>query len=137
MKTLRRRCKKMLKSKFGKNMKLGDLDRIWFNYFKYAIKNPLLKHGMVQIDENFSIEIVGEKLQNKESMLGLMVKGLNVKGIVKPAVKFNPNRKDVVYKIELKDRNYKGQLIFEANPKLKKEVHQELLNTQTHYRILR
>lgn len=137
MYTLRRRCKKMLKAKFGKTMKLGDFDRIWFMYFKYAIQIPLLKHGKVQIDDNFSIEIVGERLENKESMLGLLEKGLNVNGIVKPAVKFNPNRQGIVYRIELKDRNYKGQLIFEANPKLKKAVHNELLNTSTYYRILR
>lgn len=137
MTALRKRAKKMLKKRFGKDMKLGDFDRIWSMYFKYAIQQPLLKHGKVQIDDNFSIEIVGERLENKESLLGLMVKGLNANGIVKPAVKFNPNRQGIVYKIDLKDRSYKGQLIFEANPKLKKAVHNELINTQTYYRILR
>lgn len=136
MKALRARAKKTLKKKYNKAISLSDVDGIWAAWVKYSVVNPMLTHGFVQIDDNTTIQIVGTKIDNDNAMLGLMERGLNVNGIVKPAVRFDSNRIGVKYKIVLTDKNYKGTLIFEANPRLSKRVSEELRNTQTYYKIL-
>jgi hypothetical protein len=137
MPKLRRRAKRVLRRKYKKTIKLSDVDKIWADYFKYGILKPLLKFGNVKIDDRTTFEIIGTKLDNDNTMLGLMSKGINYNGIVKEAVKFNPDRRDVKYKTVLTDKNFNGQVIFEPNHKLSKAVHNELLNTTTYYRIKR
>jgi hypothetical protein len=137
MPLLMKRAKRTLKKKFGKEVSLTECYKVWEDYYTYAILNPLLKHGKVQIDSNLSIEIVGQRIEDNPKLIALLSNGLNKNGIIKDAVKFNNNRPDIAYKIVLIDRNYKGKLIFEANPKLKKAVSESISNTQTHYRILR
>lgn len=137
MPLLRRRAKKLLKRKYGKDITLSDVDKIWAEYYKYGIEKPLIQFGRVQIDRRFSIEIVGTRLENNPNMLNLMVKGLNKQGVIKEAVKFNPSRPGINYSIVVIDRNCKEKMIFEAHPELKEVVHQALVNTENHYRILR
>jgi len=116
---------------------MNDARRIWDDYCEFGIIRPLLKYGNVKIDERTSMEILGTRFEDDPKLLALMAKGLNSKGIVKKAVKFDDNRYGVKYKIVYIDKNYKGEIIFTACKRLKSRVHEELKNTQTNYRILR
>lgn len=135
MPTLRIRAKRTVKERFGKTIKLSDVDRLLGQYVKYGIIKLLVRDGKVQIDERFSIEIVGQRIEDNKRLTSLMIKELNFNGIVKKAVKFNPNRAGIAYKIECVDKSYEGQLIFTPNKDIKKAVSISLSETQTYYRI--
>lgn len=138
MPVLRRRAKTMMRKKFKKTIKLSDVDKIWMDYVEHGIIRRLLIFGKVQIDSKFSLEIVGKKIINDPKMFSLLINGLNLtsKGELKKGVVFDKRRPDIRYKIVLTDKNYKnGNLIFQADRKLSNRVHQQLINTNTAYRI--
>jgi len=136
MPVLRRRAKKMIRARFKKTIKLSDVDKILREYVEYGLTKPLLKMGKVQVDSNFSLEIVGTKIVEDAKTFGLLVAGRNITkaGKIKKAVKFE-GRPDVKYKIVLDDKNYKGKLVFQPDRKMSHRVHEELKNTYTYYRI--
>lgn len=135
MPVLRRRARKMVRKKYKKTVKLSEVNDIWNTYVEYGLVKPLLRLGKVQAG-GMTIEIVGTKIVD-DPKFGLLVKGLNINkvGGIKKAVRFDDNRPDVKYKIMLTDKNYCGNLIFQADPKLSLKVHNELKNTRTYYRI--
>jgi hypothetical protein len=136
--TLRRRAKRMMRRKFSKTIKLKDFDKIWYDYVEYGIVRPLIKYGRVDVDGNFSLEIVGRKIEDHPKAYQLASKGLRYKrgvGVV-PIKEVSANRLGLVYKIELTDKTYKhGKFIFEADTKLTKRVSEHLNNSQQYYRI--
>jgi hypothetical protein len=136
MSVLRRRAKKMMRSKFKKTIKLSDVDKIWKEYVEYGVIKPLLMFGKANMDGKCEIEIVGKKILDDPKTFNLLVKGYNVNsaGKLKEAVKFD-GRPGIKYKIVLTDKNYRGNLVFNADPKLSRRVHEELKNTNTYYRI--
>lgn len=138
MPVLRRRAKRVLRQKHKKTIKLSQVDKVWKEWVELYVYKELLKFGKVQIDKNFSIEIVGKRIIDDPKMFKLVVNGLNINrsGKVKEAVKFDYNRNEVAYKIVLEDKSYKkGKMTFVADPKLSRRVHEELKNTKTYYRI--
>lgn len=132
-----KRAVKTVRRKYKKSIKQSEARKIWDDWCEYAVIRPLLKFGIVQIDKHTKIEIVGERYENDSRMFALMSNGLNKNGVMKKAVKFNPNRYGIKYKIVFTDSNYRGVTIFKANKKLKERVHDALVNTQTYYRIKR
>ena len=44
-------------------------------------------------------------------------------------------REGITYSVLMTDKNYKGNLIFNVDEKIKKRVNEELKNTNTYYRI--
>lgn len=135
--TLRRNVKRMVRKKYKKTIKLSEVDSIWNDYVEYAIVQPLLKYGRVEIDQNMSMEIVGRKIENHEKAANLAAKGKYVKGgYISDITKVNYNRLGIVYSIKLTDKSYKGgKLIYNADLKLKKRVSEQLFNTFQYYRI--
>lgn len=133
MKKLRLRAKKIVKQRHGKIIKKSDVDKVWKDYCEYGIIQPLLKYGIVEIDKNFSIEIVGKRIIDDPRVFNMFKNGI---GLHKKIGQMATNRPGLFYKIKVTDNNYKnGKLIFEANPKLSKRVHEELKNTTNYYRI--
>ena len=59
-----------------KTIKLSDVDRIWLDYVEYAIVEPLLKYGKVEVDNNITIEIVGKTVENHLPSRNLTVEAL-------------------------------------------------------------
>jgi hypothetical protein len=138
MPALRRRAKKLLRRKYKKTIKLSDLDKIWKEYCRYAITNPLIQNGEVNIDQYTKLEIVGRRIIDDPKALGLMSRGVIVKngGYKKPVGTLNPMRNDFVYKIRLTDPTFKGGwLIYEPDRTLSKKVHKALMETNKYYRI--
>jgi len=138
MPTLRRRAKKLLRSKYKKTIKLSDVDKIWKEYCHYAVLKPLIKNGEVNIDQYSKLEIVGRKIVDDPQTFGLMTKGLSVtkSGYKKPIGMLNPMRSDFIYKIRLTDSTFKGgRLIYQPDKKLSKAVHKALTETNKYYRI--
>lgn len=126
-----------MRSKYKKTIKLSDLDKVWKAWVEYNIVIPLIKYGKVQVDDNFSVEIVGKKIENDARILSLLSKGMAItrSGFKVKAEILSRNRPDVLYKIEAQDKNYKGQLIFEPDKKLKKRVSEHLKTSRQVYRI--
>lgn len=132
---LRRRNKKMMRAKHKKTVHLTTLDKIWDDYVEHGIIRPLIKYGNVQIDDHTTLEITG-KPDTKPETFGPLSKGLLVKrnGKMQP-FKSLKGRSGYVYGIRVRDTNYKGNLIFKADPKLSKRVAEALVKTQNYYRI--
>lgn len=105
MPVLRRRAKKMMRTKFKKTIKLSEVDKIWAEWVEHGIVKPLLRSGKVEVDKRFSIEIVGTKVVDDPKNMALLVNGLNIggKGQLKKAVKFDNRRENIKYKIVLTD----------------------------------
>ena len=137
MKVIRRRCKKLMRKKFKKKIALKVVDKVWKEYVEHAIVRKMLKYGKVKIDENFSIEIVGQRIVDNPQIYSILSRGIGItkNGIIKPSANLCKERDGYFYKIVMEDKNYKGKLYFEANDKIKKRVHNELKNTNTYYRI--
>ncbi len=139
MPVIRRRCKKMMRKRFKKTIKLSILDKVWADWVELAVIRPLIKYGKVVVDHNFTIEIVGKHYFKDKGASAKYIKGIAVtsNGFKVTAQRLAINRKDYLYKIVVTDNNYKkGQLIFKADEKLKKRVREALENTQTFYRIV-
>src|SRR6185369_4452835 len=136
MPKLRVRAKKLMRSKYKKTIKLTDLDKVWNSWVEYNIVRPLLKYGSVVVDDKFSIEIIGKRIENDARALSLLSKGIAVtsSGFKINAEVLSRNRPGVLYKIVVTDKNYKGQLIFEPDRKLKKRVREHLINSQQVYK---
>jgi hypothetical protein len=135
---LRKRAVKSVRKRHKKSIKKSVVDKVWKDYCEFGIIKPLLKGGKVQIDKNFSIEIVGRTVENDKFAFGLFSKGKAVSkfGGIKDIDKSFNGRKGFKYKIVVIENNYKGgKLIFKADSKLSKRVHEELKNTSTYYRI--
>lgn len=138
MPTLRRRAKKMMRKKYKKTINLTTLDKIWKEFVEYGVVRPLLEYGWVQVDDNVRFELVGKRIIDDPTASSLMSKGLMVRanGQLKEATALNRNRPGLVYKIKGADEAYKkGQLIFQACPKLKKRVSEHLKNSMQFYKI--
>lgn len=134
---LRKRCKAMMKKKYGKSVKLSLLDKVWGDWVEYAVVKPLIQYGQVQIDEKTRMEIVGRRIINDPKAFDLISNGRVVtrKGRFIEAKELS-HRKDINYKIIFKDDNYKkGQLIYESDRKLSKRISEHLSTTQQYYRI--
>lgn len=139
MRVLRSRAKKMMRSKHKKTIKLTDLDRVWSDWVEFNILRPLIKYGSVQIDEKTSIEIVGKTIINDKASFNLLANG---RAITKTGRFVEPKRlsgrADYIYKIVMTDDNYKkGQLVFEADKKLKKMVREALEDPLKYYKIIK
>lgn len=135
---LRKRAKVMMRKKHKKTVNLTKLDKVWNEFVEYGIIQPLLKFGKVHVDDNFSVEIVGRRVENDKRLTAMVMNGMVIskKGFKTEAKELNRSRRGVVYKIVVEDKSYKsGQLIFEANKKLSKRVKEQLINTQQYYRI--
>lgn len=138
MPTLRRRCKKMMRKKFGKTVKLSRLDQLLDQYVRYEIIPKLLKDGKVQIDKYTELEIVGKRPEKDARYSSLLLQGKvrSRTGRIMDAKIIGRNRKDYIYKITCTDSTYKGQIIFEPDKKLSALVRNELETTSTYYRLL-
>lgn len=137
MPVLRKRAKKMMRDKYKKTIKLSTLDKVWNDWVEIDIIKPLIKYGRVQVDDRFSVEIVGKRVENDVRAANLLSNGMVVTktGFKVPAEKLNANRQGILYKIVVTDSNYKGQLIFEAEPQLRKRIKEHLINSQQVYKI--
>lgn len=138
MKVLRRRAKKMMRKKYKKTIKLSDVDKIWEEYCRYGVVKPLIRYGEVNIDQYTKLEIVGKKIVDDSKAFALMSNGLMAtkSGYLKPVGTLNPLRGDVVYKVRLTDRTFKGgRLIYRPDKKISSAVHKALMETNKYYKI--
>lgn len=138
MPKLRRKCRTMLKKQYGKVTKsLTVLDKVWLDYVKYGLVEELIKNGKVQVDKNFSIEIVGRKIVDDPRMFGIFSRGVGIRGeVVTKGANLTKGRADYYYDIVVIDKSYReGPLYFKANPKISRAVHDALVNTNHYYRI--
>jgi len=133
MPTIRRRAKRLMRKRHKKTISLKEVDKIWKEYVEYGIIREVLHYGYIDIDSNFRIEIEGRKILEDKRIQALLEKGLNVNGIVKPAVRWG--NRDVIYKIKLIDKQCKGQIVFTAHKDFKKRVSEHLKNPNTYYKI--
>jgi hypothetical protein len=135
---LRKRCKKMMRRKYHKTVRLTDLDMVWGDYVEYGIIRPLLKYGKAYIDKDTSLEIVGKRVVSDSRANKLASKGLTlVGGKVAKIEKVNYSRPGIIYSIKINDTSYKhGKVIFVASEKLKKRVSEHLFNSLQPYRIV-
>ncbi len=135
--SIRRNVKKMMRRKYKKTIKLSDVDRIWLDYVEYAIVEPLLKYGKVEVDNNITIEIVGKTVENHLPSRNLAAKGKYVKGnYIGSIEKVNYKRLGIVYSVQFTDKSHKGgKLVFETDAKLKKRISEHLFNSFQPYRI--
>lgn len=137
MPTVRRRARRLVKKRYGKRIKLTKVDKIWKEFVKYGIVRELLKYGKVQIDKNFSMEIVGRNITEDKKLFKIFVRGIGVRnGIITNSANLNKGRDGYVYHIVLTDNNFKeGVLIYKPTDKIREAVHNSLVNTNTYYRI--
>lgn len=137
MPKIRRRCRKVLRKRFKKKIKLNDVDRLWKQYVEYGIVRQLLKYGKVQIDKNWSMEIVGYRI-TEDRNFNTFARGIGVRnGIITPSANLHKGRDGYVYHIELTDNNFKeGVLIYKPSKKMSKAVHEALVNTNNYYRLV-
>lgn len=138
MPTLRRRAKKLLRKKYKKTIKLSDVDKIWEEYCHYGVVKPLIKKGEVNIDQYTKLEIVGGKILDDSKVLGMLSNGIMAtrNGYMKRVGTLNPLRGDIVYKVRLTDKTFKGgRLIYKADKKVASAVHKALMETNKYYKI--
>lgn len=138
MPSLRRRIKTRMRKKHKRKIKLNEVDKIWKAYVEEGIVKPVLKYGKVQVDKNFSIEIVGQRIVENKKMFSILSRGIGMtkNGYMRESANLNQGRDGLFYKIEVVDKNFKGKLYFDADAKIKKRVHEELKNTNTYYRVI-
>lgn len=138
MTKIRRRCKKMVRKRYKKTIGLKKVDAVWKDWVEYMIVRPLIKNGFVQVDKKMSLEIVGKKVVKSKNIHNLLSHGIMVmpNGMIKKVGQMNRLRSGIVYRIEMTDKNFKeGKLIFTADKRIKRKVRDELMNTNTYYRI--
>jgi hypothetical protein len=138
MPAVRKRCKKIVRKRYKKTIKLSKVDAVWKDWVEIMIIEPLIKDGKVQVDKNFSLEIVGRRVIDDERAFNLFKNGLIAirGGGVKKSGMMNRTRDGLIYRIVAEDKKFKnGKLIFEALPKIKKRVSEAFKNTNTYYRI--
>lgn len=123
MPIIRRRAKLAVKKKHGKKIKLSDVDKVWKDYVEYAIIRPLLYRSIANIEDHFSVHLIGKPYS--ERLLKILAQGYNVGRFgLKLADKWN--RRGLIYKLSFVDKKVKGQIIFEADAKFKKRVVEKL-----------
>lgn len=128
MKTVCVTAKNKLKQKTGKKVSASFVRAFWKDYVYLSLIPDLLRYGKVQVDKNFSIEIVGKK------QLKLII--LKRNGKLSTTTMENGLRPGIVYSIVFKDSTYKkGKLIFKATADLRNMVHNALISTKNYYRI--
>lgn len=130
MPSLRRRIKKQMRKKHKKTIKLSFVDKVWKEYVNHGIIAPMVKLGKVEVDKNFSLEIVGQKVIDNPKLVSLVMNGKTLK---------NYRHRDGIYhSVVVVDKNFKeGKLYFEPSGLIGKKVHNALENTSNYYRILR
>lgn len=134
---LRRRIKKRMRKKHKKTVALSKVDKLWKEYVQYGLIEELIKKGKVQVDKNFSIEIVGQKLTDNPRLMEIFKRGIGSKGsLITPTANLHKGRQGYVYSIVVEDKNFKeGKLMFDADPAIKKAVFTALATTSNYYRI--
>lgn len=135
MPILRRRCKKMMRKKHKKTIKLKDLDRVWSSYAEWAIKH-LIKYGKVNLGNHTTMEIVGKEIISDNRLFSALTRGkyVNKDGSLKTS-NLSLNRPGVIYTIRYKNPDYKGQIIFDASLELRRRVSDHLKTSKQYYRI--
>lgn len=129
MPSLRKRVKKQMRSKHKKTIKLSFVDKVWKAYVEHGIIKPLINVGKVNIDKNFSLEVVGEKILNNGKMFSLLKNG-------KRLTDFGNHRGGYFFKVEAVDKNFKeGKLYFEASDFIMGKVTEALRETNNYYRL--
>lgn len=138
MPLVRRRIRKTLRRKSKKSVSLTKIDQVYKDWVKHYLIAELVKYGKVQVDKNFSLEIVGQRIVDNVQMQKLFSRGVGIRGgILTDSANLNKGRPGIFYRIVMVDKSFKdGKLKFEAHPAIKKAVHDALVNTNTHYRIL-
>lgn len=129
------KAKKSIRRTYKKTISKSKIRSVWNDYCELAIINPLLKYGNVEIEKGLKLEIVGKEVINDSKYFSLFKRGVLA---TKTGTKENKGkgRMGVVYKIRMTDDNCKNtKLIFEANNKLKKLVHDKLVNSTEYYKI--
>jgi hypothetical protein len=129
MPSLRRRVKKLMRKKHKKTIKLSLVDKVWKEYVECGIIKPMIHIGKVQVDKNFSLEIIGRKVINSKQLIGFVKSGQKLKGY--------KHREGLSFKVECVDKNFKeGRLFFEPSKLMSAKVHEALENTSNYYRIV-
>lgn len=133
MAVIRRRAKSAVKKRHKKTIKLSTVDKVWKEYVEYAIIRQVIYRGVADIEGHFKVELTGQPYS--EQMLKRMEKGYIVgKWGLKKVEKLN--RFGYHYKLSLTDKNCKSKIVFNADPKFKKRVHEQLKNTNQYYKII-
>lgn len=129
MDKIRTRVKAKVRKKHGKIIKKSLINRVWKDYCEIVVIGGLVRDGKVEVDKDMSIEIVGSSITSSK----YLKRYSEGKGKVDVLSKMRP---DVIYKIKLTERSYKGgKVIFHPSKKLKDKVKDALRNTSTYYRI--
>lgn len=139
MPKIRRRIRKEMRKRYGKSIKLSQVDKVWAEYVEYGIVAPLLKYGEVKINDKTGFEIVGTRILQDNRLYSMFLNNRLVRrnNTVNNRPELNTYRPDVVYNIRLKDGDFKeGKLYFEADEKIRKKLVDALKNTNTYYKIL-
>lgn len=137
MPTLRRRARKMMRVRHKKRIKLTDLDAVWNDYVELCVLKPLIKYGEAEADKGFKLEIIAKDVLKDNRLYSLISKGLlsYKSGGVARVTNMNKNRLGYVYKIALKQSNYKGIAIFQADSKIKSAVTRHLVESNQYYKV--
>ncbi len=130
MPSLRRRIKKQMRKKHKKTIKLSFVDKVWKEYVNHGIITPMIKMGKVQVDKNFSLELVGQKVIDNPKLVSLVMNGKMLKNY--------RHRDGIFHSVIAIDKNFKeGKLYFEPSDLISSNAHEALENTSNYYRILR
>ncbi len=128
MPSLRRRVKKLMRKKHKKTIKLSTVDKVWKEYVEHGIIKPMVNMGKVQVDDKFSLEIVGRKVFNNKQLKSFVNSGQKLKGY--------KHRDGLSFKVECVDKNFKeGKIYFQPSKLMTKKVDEALENTSNYYRI--
>jgi len=131
------RIKKRLRKTNKKTVSKKKIREVWRDWVDIMIIEQLVEKGKVQVDKSFSLEIVGKRLVEDKRKMRLLADGLiATKSGIKEVGKLNQTRKGFTYSIVMKENRFKeGVLMFDADPKIRKAVHEALCNTSKYYRI--
>jgi len=132
------RIKKRFRKTNKKTVSKSKIREVWRDWVDIMIIEQLVEKGKVQIDKHFSLEIVGKRLVDDKKKMRLLTDGLIAKrGVgIKKVGKLNQTRKGFTYSIVMKENRFKeGVLMFDADKKIRKAVHEALCNTSKYYRI--
>ena len=131
------RIKKRFRKTNKKTVSKSKIRKVWRDYVDIMIIEPLIDKGKVQIDKHFSLEIVGKRLVDDKNKMRLLTNGkIGTRSGVKDVGKLNQTRKQFTYKIVMTENRFKeGVLMYDADKKISKAVHNALCNTTKYYRI--
>ena len=140
MPLVRQRAKKLMRKKFKKTIKLSDVDKVWNDYVEFGILQPLLKYGIVNVDDRMMFRIVGKSIIDRPELAAMFERGVTIRkgGLVTDTTNLNLNRNGIIYKIVLIDKNHKGgELIFQPHKEFAKKVHYHIKHNNPYYPIVK